>query len=177
MKLKIFVFVAAVFAVIGCHAQVPPTNRTVTLTWTAPTTCTTAAPCTFVISRATLAAGTTTCPTTLTTNYTPLNQSAPTSALEYVDPSAAGTLDCYIAQTLQAGGVSQPSNTAGPVSVPTNPVAPSLNNPPTVARATGNNNLLPDWTDRAVAELWTEQNEKAGYFPVAPLQLKIHSGI
>lgn len=117
---------------LGCaHAQLPPTNHTVSLTWSAPAGCTSAAPCTYVISRATVVAGTTACPApNLTTpNYTPLNQSAPATGLSYVDPTASGTTACYIAQTLQGSAISAPSNTTDPAVVPANPNAPSLGQP------------------------------------------------
>lgn len=113
---------------IGCHAQIPPTNHTVSLIWTAATTCGTGQPaCTYVISRA--PATGTTCPATTGTTYTQLNQASPTTGTTYTDTTASGLSVCYIAQTLQSGGVSVPSNTAGPTTVQGNPTAPSLENP------------------------------------------------
>ena len=130
MKLAaLFALALAAGALTACHAQLPPTTHSVALTWTAPTSpaCNAAAPCTYVISRAT---GTSTCPAVnLTTpNYAPLNSSSPVSALTFTDTAAAGLTVCYIAQTLQGGAVSQPSNTAGPFVVPASPGAPSTPN-------------------------------------------------
>jgi hypothetical protein len=124
----LFAIALAAGALTACHAQLPPTTHSVSLTWTAPTSpaCNTASPCTYVISRATG----TTCPAVnlITPNYTPLNSSSPVSALSYTDTAAAGLTVCYIAQTLQGGAVSQPSNTAGPFVVPASPGAPSTPN-------------------------------------------------
>jgi hypothetical protein len=128
---KICFVIASVFFIVGCHGQVPPTNHTVTLTWQAPATgCTTSAPCTYVLSRATVSG--TTCPGTSGTTYTPLNQSNPVSALTYTDSTASGLTVCYIAQTMQGGAVSIPSNSAL-VTVPSNPLAPALGTPTTAS--------------------------------------------
>lgn len=89
--------------------------------------CTTSAPCTYVISRATVSGSS--CPATTGTNYTPLNQSAPVSGLSYTDNNVAGLNVCYIAQTLQGSAVSQPSNVVGPFQVQAVPLAPNLNQP------------------------------------------------
>lgn len=130
------IFAASLFALVmlvlgtGCHAQVTPTSTVVVLTWNAPvasgswTGCTTSAPCTYVISRAIITAST--CPSTTGTSYTPLNQTAPTSALTFTDNTIAGQTACYIAQTMQGGLTSTPSNVAGPFVVPANPVAPAI---------------------------------------------------
>jgi hypothetical protein len=118
-------------ALTACHAQLPPTTHSVALTWTAPTSpaCTTGSPCTYVLSRISVS-GTGPCPAVnvTTPNYSPLNSANPVSTLSYTDTSAAGTTACYIAQTLQGGAVSQPSNTAGPFVVPASPGAPSTPN-------------------------------------------------
>jgi hypothetical protein len=117
-------------ALTACHAQLPPTTHSVALTWTAPASpaCTTAAPCTYVLSRISVSG--TTCPAAnvTTPNYSPLNSANPVSTLSYTDTAAAGLTVCYIAQTLQGGAVSQPSNTAGPFVVPPTPGAPSTPN-------------------------------------------------
>lgn len=114
--------------------QVTPTSWQVSLTWTVPAPagawlgCVVGQPsCAYVISRATLAAGTETCPATTGTAYTPLNQGAPASGTVYNDMTATGLTVCYIAQTAQGGAVSQPSNTAGPFIVPGSPLPPVLN--------------------------------------------------
>lgn len=125
------------FVAEGCHAQVPPTNYQVALSWTAPaTSCTTATPCTYVLSRAVLAAGTVSCPQTSGTAFTPLNLATPVSTLTYNDAAASGETVCYIVQTewtaasagcsTAAPCFSLPSNTAGPFVLPGTPQAPTL---------------------------------------------------
>lgn len=117
---------------IGCgHAQVTPTpQKNVDLSWTAPTNpaCTTAAPCTYDVSRSTLTAGATSCPAVnyTTPNYTPLNSSNPVSTVTYTDTAAAGLTACYIVQTVQSAQVSPASNTAGPFVVPPVPGLPTI---------------------------------------------------
>lgn len=120
------------FSVIGCRAQVPPTNHTVTLTWSAPAAsgswagCGAGQPaCSYVISRAVVSGSS--CPSTTGTSYTPLNQTSPATGTTFVDSTAAGLTACYIAQTLQGSAVSVPSNAAGPLAVPGNPLAPTIN--------------------------------------------------
>lgn len=121
-------------ATVGCHAQVPVTTHSVTLTWTAPAAsgnwggCTAASPCTYVASRITLASGTTTCPApnVTTPNYTPLNAASPVSGTTLTDTGAVGLTVAYIVQTEQGGSVSGPSNCAGPLVVPASPLAPTL---------------------------------------------------
>ncbi len=125
-RCKVAIALLSFALAIGCHAQVPPTNHVVDLSWTAPSGCT---GCTFVISRAPAASGI--CPPSNASNYAPLNQNAPVSGTTYTDSSASGLNACYIAQTLQGAAVSVPSNTVGPLSVPANPLAPTLNNPTT----------------------------------------------
>lgn len=113
------VFVLALAA--GCaHSQMPPTVHSVTITITPPSGASGAA---YVISRATGS----TCPVSTGSAYTPLNQSAPISGTSYVDSAAAGLSVCYIAQTVEGGAVSAPSNIVGPFVVPANPTAPSIN--------------------------------------------------
>ena len=126
---KFFLALAFIALAAGCKSQVPPSNHTVLLTWTAPATgCSVSTPCAYVLSRATVTG--TTCPATTGTAYTPLNQSAPVSALTYTDSTASGLSVCYIAQTVQGSAVSFPSNTAFIV-VPANPLAPALGSPTT----------------------------------------------
>lgn len=131
--MKVGIGIAAAVVMIGsvaCKGQVPPTSHTVNLTWTAPVAgggwagCTTAAPCSYVISRAPASGGS--CPATTGTAYTPLNQSTPATGLTYTDTTAAGLNVCYIAQTVQGVAVSVASNTAGPLAVSANPLAPSI---------------------------------------------------
>lgn len=116
---------------VGCHGQITPTpQKNVSLSWTAPAdpACTAAAPCTYVVSRAALTSGATSCPAVNYTvaNYTPLNSSSPVSAVAYTDTAASGLTACFVVQTLQAGQVSLASNAAGPLFVPPTPGAPSI---------------------------------------------------
>jgi hypothetical protein len=119
-------------AALGCHAQVPPTTYSVSLTWTAPAAsgswagCGTGQPaCSYVLSRASVASGTTACPATTGSNYTPLNQSAPATGTSYSDASATGSV-CYVAQTVQSGAYSQPSSPSNVIVVPGLPSAPGI---------------------------------------------------
>jgi len=138
-KIAMLLFLAVV--AFGCHAQVPPSNHTVQLSWTAPQAtgswagCTTANPCSYVISRATVASGATSYPGTAGTSYTPLNQSSPATETSFTDSGASGTTDCYIAQTIQGSAVSLASNAVGPLVVPANPLAPALKQPITAENA------------------------------------------
>jgi hypothetical protein len=140
-------FLAGVWIVVGVlsvgcsHAQVPTTQHSVTLTWTAPvpqtggtwqTACGSTAPaqpCTYIVSRYVFQAGDKACPsvsTSGTANYTPLNSSSPVSALQYPDTTVTGVTACYTVQTVQAGSTGAASNVAGPFAVPANPGAPTL---------------------------------------------------
>jgi len=136
---KIGMLLLFAVAALGCHAQVPPSNHTVQLSWTVPQAtgswagCTTTNPCSYVVSRATVASGTTSCPGTTGTGYTPLNQSSPATDTSFTDTGASGTTACYVAQTIQGSAVSLASNAAGPLVVPANPLAPTLK-PPTTAQ-------------------------------------------
>jgi hypothetical protein len=122
-----FAALVAAVAPLGCHSQVPPSpNPSVNLTWTAPAGCTSSAACTYVISRATVPSGTTACPATTGTTYTPLNQSSPTTGTTYTDSSPTA-LVCYTAQTVQnnlTSVASAASNSGAPLAVPVVPLAP-----------------------------------------------------
>lgn len=114
------------FGALGCHGQLPPTNRVVNLSWSTPAAgsgwagCGSGQPvCTYVISRAPASGGI--CPATTGTAYTPLNASSPATGLTYTDAAAGGLTVCYVAQTLQSGAVSIASNSTGPLTVPGNP--------------------------------------------------------
>lgn len=142
LTLTFAAYIALGWLSVGCgHAQVKPTAFQVSLSWTAPSAsgswagCTAGAPCTYVASRITLTAGTSTCPAANvgTPNYTPLNTASPVSAAVYLDTTAVGSTVCYIVQTEQGSAVSQPSNVAGPFVVPASPLAPSLSGNQTVA--------------------------------------------
>lgn len=110
---------------IGCHAQMPVTTHTVALTWTATSSGGTA-PYVYIMSRITLSTGTSTCPAVnyATPNYTPLNSSSPVTATSYTDTTATGTV-CFIVQAQDSvKAISNASNTAGPLVLPTNPTSP-----------------------------------------------------
>lgn len=111
---------------IGCRAQIPPTSHSVTLTWTGPCTSgQTASQCGYVISSAIITGSS--CPSSSGTNYTPIqSQSSPLTTTTFVDLSVAGKTVCYVAQTVAGSAVTQPSNIAGPFTVPANPTAPVL---------------------------------------------------
>lgn len=134
---KIFATVLMLLPLAACHSQVTPTpGYNIAWTWTAPTAssswagCTTAAPCSYIVSVATLAAGATVCPPTTGTAYTPLNASSPATGTSYIQTNATGLTVCAIAQTEQtqsgqtSPSVSLPSNSAL-VTVPAVPLAPS----------------------------------------------------
>lgn len=122
---KLFALLPFVLA-LGCHAQIPASPApSVSLTWTAPTTCTAAQPCVYAISRA-ITTGT--CPPTTGTAYTVAGTST-SQATAYTDtvPPQGATV-CYIAQTQQGTLTSAPSNSVTIV-VPALPTAPALNQP------------------------------------------------
>jgi hypothetical protein len=120
------VLALAALSVYACHGQVPPTVSQVTITVpTVPTGCTTAAPCTFVYSQATVASATATCPATTGTTYTPLNQSSPSTGTAYTFQPPSGFI-CIIGQTLQSSLTSVPGNVIGPLTIPAQPTAPSI---------------------------------------------------
>src|SRR6185312_55156 len=118
---------------LAACGQMPPSSWQVSLTWTAPAPagswagCGVGQPsCTYVVSRAILASGVTTCPATTGVAYTPLNQSSPATGTVYNDTTASGQTACFLVQTLQGGAVSQPSNVAGPFVVPGSPLPPNV---------------------------------------------------
>lgn len=124
-KMLVAVAVVVVGFAVGCHAQVPPTTHTVALTWTAPTGGGTP-PYSYIMSRITLPTGATACPAAnmTTPNYAPLNSSSPVTPTSYTDTTATGTV-CYVVQTQDSvKAIGNPSNTAGPLVMPTNPNAP-----------------------------------------------------
>ena len=77
---------------IGCHAQQPPTPYY-------------------------------SCPASTGTAYVALNGGttgvSTLTGTTYTDTTSAGTTSCYIVQSQYQGGVSQPSNTGGPLTVST----------------------------------------------------------
>jgi hypothetical protein len=132
---RIFAAFALAVLAAGCHGQVPPASSAkVVLTWTAPvasgnwTGCTTAAPCTYAIYRATGA----TCPASTSTAFQEVTTpTARPSGTTWTDTTATGMTVCYIAATIQGTQNSGPSNTAGPIAVPGVPLAPALGTPST----------------------------------------------
>lgn len=119
---KIFAAFVFLALTVGCHAQVPQTTWEVNVTWTAPSVCSTASPCIFVVSRAAPVAGT--CPVNTGTTYAQVGSSA-SQASSLTDTTVSpGQSYCYVAQTQQAGGTGLPSAPSNVVPVPTNPPAP-----------------------------------------------------
>lgn len=82
-----FVLIAGVLFVAGCHGQIPPNPTAYT------------------------------CPASSGTIYTPLNQSTPAAGLTFTDSKPAAGVYCYIAQSTLGTQVSNPSNTAGPLTL------------------------------------------------------------
>jgi hypothetical protein len=124
----------------GCHAQVPPASPgyNVNLTATAPVAqgtwagCTTAAPCTYAVYRATGAS----CPATTSTAWAEITNSAVRpSTPAFTDTTATGLSVCYTMETVQSGLNSAASNVAGPVAVAGIPLAPTLGTPTQVVAA------------------------------------------
>lgn len=93
-------------------AQITQTNWVVNLTWTAPSVCTAAAPCTFVVSRAPSGSST----------WTQVGISA-SQAVSFQDTSVTAGSWQYVVQTQQAGA-SGPPSTVAPVTVPAGLPAP-----------------------------------------------------
>jgi hypothetical protein len=150
--LHALIAVVAMASTMGCHAQAPVTQHAVDLAWTAPvpvsgqvwqTACgtgTNQAPCTYLISRATVASGGP-CPAPAPTSgspttYTALNAASPATGLTYADASSGGAIYCYIAQAIQNGSTGGASNVVGPLTVPANPGQPVMSNA-TVAQLEG----------------------------------------
>ena len=124
MKKVLIAAVIASFALaaIGCHGQLPVTQHTVTLTVTS----TIPAGSTFVASKLSVASGTTTCPVSTGSNYTPINASSPSTTGTIIDTTSAGQTVCEGVQLLSGGATSPFSNIVGPYVVPANPTAPVI---------------------------------------------------
>lgn len=135
---KLFLILVGAAITVGCHAQIPPTSPKASLAISnVDPVCTTAKPCQFAISRATVASGTT-CPSTSGTAYA-LIFTTGNNVTAYVDASVVpGTAYCWIAQTQQAPQTSVPS-VAAFLAVPNGLLAPGLN----VAQASLDNKQLP----------------------------------
>ena len=126
-------FVAVLLVSVGCHGQVPPaSNHVVNLTWTAPTPsgswtgCTTAAPCVYGVYRCSASAST--CASTTNTAWSEITSATTrVSGTSYSDSSANGLTAYYVVKTFQGTASSDPSNMAGPLTVPAVPLAPNVN--------------------------------------------------
>lgn len=128
--MKRLLLLSVVVLAAGCaHSQMPPTTHSVALTWGATTSGGTG-PYVYVMSRVSVAAGTSACPAvTYATpdvpgNYAPLNSASPVTPASYTDTTATGTV-CYVVQaqdSVKAYGLA--SNAAGPFVLPTDPSAP-----------------------------------------------------
>jgi hypothetical protein len=137
---KIAISIVALASAIGCHGQLPPSPPpTAVLTWTASPSCTSSAPCVYVISRATVTGST--CPATTGTAYT-LVITTPANALTAVDGTVpTGTLNCWIAQAqtqttpVLTSVPSGASNGGVPFALPALPLAPGSPNATGTAKA------------------------------------------
>lgn len=159
MRKLLFVFVLGLVGCGGMFGQLPPAGHSAQLSWQVPAPnatwagCVVGQPsCGFVLSYIDLPSGTSTCPTPVINssgvgNYTPLNQANPATGTTYSDVSAAGKTRCYLAQTVQGNGVSNPSNLAGPVTVLGNPTSPTMGPATTAQNVVPNNPVKPALTD------------------------------
>jgi hypothetical protein len=124
------IFALVVLTAIGCKGQVPPSpSPTATVTWTASISCTAAAPCVYVISRA---ACTSTCPATSGTSYVQIGTTA-SNATTFTDSTLSAGSWGWIVQAQQGTPVltSQPSgisNGGAPTVVTGPPAAPTAPN-------------------------------------------------
>ena len=135
MKRPLFLLFLAL-AAVGCHAQVPTVSHEGIVSWGVPsatstwTGCTTAAPCSYIVSVLKVASTATSCPASTGSNYTALNASSPATGTSYTDTIDAGSTVCYVAQTQQGVAISSASTpTVNPVTIIGNPLAPALSTP------------------------------------------------
>jgi len=133
MKYAIATLTFLMMAATGC-AQHAMTLNAVDLTVIPPSKATSTY--VYVFSRVTVTG--TTCPVPSTGTYAMLNDSAATASPTYTDP-AAGLKVCYVAQSkdtsVSPAAYSAPSNVVGPLTVPSDPLAPSLSAIPAVNSA------------------------------------------
>ena len=131
MKRKLAALAILALGFAGCHAQVPSAPSVgVTLTWAAATSCGTGQPaCTYAVYRCTA-----TCGSLSSTTWAEItNPSARPSGTTFSDTTVPpGVTADYVAETIQGGVNSEPSNMAS-VAVPGIPTAPALNTPTTMA--------------------------------------------
>lgn len=129
----LFLLSMSMVLALGCHGQLPPTAPYNTVwTWTAPASgstwpgCTTAAPCTFVVSTLAVPSGTASCPASTGSNYAP-QQTVTTgvSATTFTQTGTSGETLCAVVQTVQSGNVSAASTPSSPVASPALPLAPN----------------------------------------------------
>lgn len=131
-QLTILAIIATLAMAAGCNAQHAITQNAVDLTVIPPPGATSTY--VYVFSRVTVTGSS--CPVPSTGTYTLLNDSGATASPTYTDPGATGLKVCYVAQSKDTSVspplYSSPSNTAGPYTVPQNPLAPSLTATPAV---------------------------------------------
>lgn len=131
MKIFAIVLSLACLGITGCPAQVTPSPAPVAgISWTAPTACSTAAPCVYVVSRAVVTSSA--CPATTGTAYTQIGTS---NVLTFTDSTVTGGASaCWIIQAQQGTNPvltsqsSAPSNNGTPLAVPVVPGAPGAPN-------------------------------------------------
>jgi hypothetical protein len=117
----------------GCKSggqQLTPTQNIVQLTVTS----TVAAGSTWVASKETVAAGTTSCDPPTSTNYKQINATPQASSI-FDDATSAGSTVCEFMQYIVSGATSPASNVVGPLVVPANPTAPGVTATTTVQAA------------------------------------------
>ena len=141
MKRLAIGFFAVVLVAAPCRAQIPPSHApSVSINWQAPPAkrgwggCTAKSPCSYVISRATVASGTRSCPPTSGTFYAKVGTTS-NNTLTFSDTTVSrGTLYCWIVQTQQGSAPvltsqpSTPSNRGVPLLIPAVPLAPAIPN-------------------------------------------------
>lgn len=137
-RLEVAFFVLVLVAA-RCHAQIPPSHAPwVSISWQAPPAkrgwggCTAKSPCSYVISRATIASGTRSCPPTSGTFYAKVGTTS-NNTLTFSDTTVSrGTQYCWIVQTQQGmapvltSKPSTPSNHGMPLLIPAVPLAPAV---------------------------------------------------
>ncbi len=134
-------FLVVVLMAVWSGAQIPPSHAPwVSISWQVPPArrgwggCTAKSPCSYVISRATIASGTRSCPPTSGTFYTKVGTTS-NNVLTFSDTTVSrGTQYCWIVQTQQGSAPvltsqpSMPSNRGVPVLIPAVPLAPAVRN-------------------------------------------------
>ena len=125
---RILILLVVLSVLVGCRNVPPVLNHTLTVSWTPPKAkenwigCAIKEPCSYIVSKATLAAGSTSCPL-IDSSYVPLNVASPVFGTSYTDSSSAGLTVCFVVVTVQGNSMSIPSLPSGPTVVPANSVA------------------------------------------------------